>query len=110
MGGDVSFALALPTCFLSRVAKDPDAKVVETPLTPAELKEFREREEKLKAFIADMRLQLAKLNREVLRYTTAVDEIPGTAELLQYEKRFIELYNQGMYTLVTDTITLHEMN
>lgn len=42
-----------------------------------------------------MRLELAKLNREVLRYSTAIDEVPGTAELLQYEKRFIELYNQG---------------
>lgn len=43
-----------------------------------------------------MRLELAKLNREVLKYTVAVDEIPGTAELLQYEKRFMELYNQGI--------------
>lgn len=42
-----------------------------------------------------MRLELAKLNRDVLRYTVAIDEVPGTAELLQYEKRFIELYNQG---------------
>lgn len=42
-----------------------------------------------------MRLELAKLNRDVLRHTVAIDEVPGTAELLQYEKRFIELYNQG---------------
>lgn len=42
-----------------------------------------------------MRLELAKVNREVLRYSLAIDEVPGTAELLQYEKRFIELYNQG---------------
>ncbi|XP_063623310.1 coiled-coil domain-containing protein 93 [Cydia splendana] len=75
-------------------ARDPAAKVEEQPLTPAELKEFRDREEKLKAFITNMRLELARLNREVLRYTVALDEVPGTAELLQYEKRFIELYNQ----------------
>ncbi|XP_075978632.1 coiled-coil domain-containing protein 93 [Anticarsia gemmatalis] len=77
-----------------RSAKDPDSKVEEQPLTPAELKEFTEREEKLKTFISTMRLELGKLNREVLRYSTAIDEVPGTAELLQYEKRFIELYNQ----------------
>lgn len=46
-----------------------------------------------------MRLELAKLNREVLRYSTAIDEVPGTAELLQYEKRFIELYNQGKISI-----------
>ncbi|PZC84282.1 hypothetical protein B5X24_HaOG205477 [Helicoverpa armigera] len=78
-----------------RAAKDPDTKIEEKPLSPAELKEFNEREEKLKAFITSMRLELAKLNREVLRYSNAIDEVPGTAELLQYEKRFIELYNQG---------------
>ncbi|CAB3259752.1 unnamed protein product [Arctia plantaginis] len=77
-----------------RSIKDPTTKIEEKPLTPAELKEFNEREEKLKAFITNMRLELGKINREVLRYTTAIDEVPGTAELLQYEKRFIELYNQ----------------
>uniref|UniRef100_A0A2A4KAB2 Coiled-coil domain-containing protein 93 n=1 Tax=Heliothis virescens TaxID=7102 RepID=A0A2A4KAB2_HELVI len=77
-----------------RAAKDPNTKIEEKPLSPAELKEFNEREEKLKAFITSMRLELAKLNREVLRYSNAIDEVPGTAELLQYEKRFIELYNQ----------------
>ncbi|XP_013140125.1 PREDICTED: coiled-coil domain-containing protein 93 isoform X1 [Papilio polytes] len=77
-----------------RKAKDPKAEVEEQPLTPAELKEFHEREGKLKSFIASTRLELGKLNRQMLRYTVAIDEIPGTAELLQYEKRFVELYNQ----------------
>jgi hypothetical protein len=67
------------------------------PLTPEELKEFQQREEKLKSFIVNMRLESTKLNREILRYTIAIDEVPGTAELLQYEKRFIELYNQGNF-------------
>ncbi|KAI8426311.1 hypothetical protein MSG28_005184 [Choristoneura fumiferana] len=75
-------------------AQDPAVKVEEQPLTSEELKEFKLREEKIKAFIINMRLELAKLNRDVLRYTVAIDEVPGTAELLQYEKRFIELYNQ----------------
>lgn len=76
------------------LAKDPNTKIEEQPLSPAELKEFNDREDKLKAYITSMRLELAKLNREVLRYSTAIDEVPGTAELLQYEKRFLELYNQ----------------
>lgn len=83
---------------INRIVQDPDAKVKDTPLTPAELNEYQDREEKLKNFIANMRLELAKVNREVLRYSFAIDEVPGTAELLQYEKRFIELYNQGKLT------------
>lgn len=67
-------------------------------MTPEELKEFHDREEKLKSFITSSKLELAKLNREVLRYTVAIDEVPGPTELLQYEKRFIELYNQGRST------------
>ncbi|XP_059053892.1 coiled-coil domain-containing protein 93 isoform X2 [Achroia grisella] len=77
-----------------RLARDPNTVVEDKPLTPEELKEFQEREEKLKSFITNMRLELAKLNREVLRYSLNIDEVPGTAELLQYEKRFMELYNQ----------------
>ncbi|KAL4703277.1 hypothetical protein ACJJTC_015409 [Scirpophaga incertulas] len=79
---------------LLREAKDPNKLVNDQPLTSEELNEFHQREEKLKMFISNMRLEMARLNREVLRYTTAIDEIPGAAELLQYEKRFIELYNQ----------------
>ncbi|GBP19895.1 Coiled-coil domain-containing protein 93 [Eumeta japonica] len=68
--------------------------VKEEPLSPSELKEFQQREEKLKCFISNLKLELAKINRETLRYTIAIDEVPGQAELLQYERRFIELYNQ----------------
>ncbi|CAH0398688.1 unnamed protein product [Chilo suppressalis] len=75
-------------------AKDPNREVVDQPLSPEELKEFYQREEKLKSFITNLRLELARSNREVLKYTMAIDEVPGTAELLQYEKRFMELYNQ----------------
>lgn len=84
-----------------RTAQDPSKKIEDHPMTPAELREFHEREQKLTAFISNIRLELAKLNREVLRYTVAIDEVPGTAELLQYEKRFLELYNQGK--LISDT-------
>lgn len=82
--------------------KDPNVEIVEEPLTPEELKEFHEREEKLKAFITSLKLELGKLNREVLRYSVAIDEVPGPAELLQYEKRFIELYNQGILLTISE--------
>lgn len=77
-----------------RLAQKPNKSIEDEPLSPEELKEFQNREEKLKSFISSIRLELARLNREILRFTVAIDEVPGTAELLQYEKRFIELYNQ----------------
>ncbi|XP_038206369.1 coiled-coil domain-containing protein 93 [Zerene cesonia] len=77
-----------------RSAQEPTAVVEEEPLTPVELKEFNDREKKIKDFISKIRSELGHLNRQVLRYTVAIDEVPGTAELLQYEKRFVELYNQ----------------
>ncbi|CAK1556176.1 unnamed protein product [Leptosia nina] len=77
-----------------RGEQEPTAVIHEEPLTPEELKEFQEREKKLKDFISKTRAELGHLNRQVLKYTVAIDEIPGTAELLQYEKRFVELYNQ----------------
>ncbi|XP_045766626.1 coiled-coil domain-containing protein 93 [Maniola jurtina] len=79
---------------LLRTAKEPDMVVEEQPLTPEELKEFQDREKKLKDYISGVRVELGHLNRQVLRYSVAIDEVPGTAELLQYEKRFVELYNQ----------------
>ncbi|CAK1586276.1 unnamed protein product [Parnassius mnemosyne] len=77
-----------------REVQNTGSKIEEQPLTPAELQEFKEREGKLNEFITSTRLELGKLNRQILRYTVALDEIPGAAELLQYEKRFVELYNQ----------------
>ncbi|CAH2039724.1 unnamed protein product, partial [Iphiclides podalirius] len=77
-----------------RNAQDSNIEVEEQPLTETESKEFQERERKLKSFITSTRLELGKLNRQIMRYSVAIDEIPGTAELLQYEKRFVELYNQ----------------
>ncbi|VVC90904.1 unnamed protein product [Leptidea sinapis] len=77
-----------------RAAEEPTAVVLEDPLTSEELKEFSEREAKLKKYINSIRVELGHLNRQVLRFSTAIDEVPGSAELLQYEKRFVELYNQ----------------
>lgn len=41
-----------------------------------------------------LRIKLAKVNREVALLQRQVDDIPKRAELAQYQKRFVELYNQ----------------
>ena len=45
---------------------------------------------KLKA----LKLKVAKKNREISTLKRKLDEVPSRNELTQYQKRFIELYNQ----------------
>ena len=47
---------------------------------------------KLKA----LKLKVAKKNREISTLKRKLDETPSRNELTQYQKRFIELYNQSM--------------
>ncbi|VEN49361.1 unnamed protein product [Callosobruchus maculatus] len=63
--------------------------------TPTELssdisKEYEEEIEKIKV----VRLQLAKKNRHVVALQRQLDNVPNRAELAQYQRRFLELYNQ----------------
>ncbi|XP_055328932.1 coiled-coil domain-containing protein 93-like [Paramacrobiotus metropolitanus] len=44
--------------------------------------------------LREIRLRLAKRNREVAQLQRRLDDIPSQAELSQYQKRFIELYDQ----------------
>jgi hypothetical protein len=39
-----------------------------------------------------LRLNLAQVNQQINKFSRAIDEIPTRAELLQYERRFVELY------------------
>ncbi|XP_048455187.1 coiled-coil domain-containing protein 93 [Rhincodon typus] len=41
-----------------------------------------------------IRLLLARRNREIAVLQRKIDEVPSRAELTQYQKRFVELYNQ----------------
>ncbi|RUS75278.1 hypothetical protein EGW08_016970 [Elysia chlorotica] len=41
-----------------------------------------------------IRLLLAKKNREIAGLQRKIDEVPSRAELSQYQRRFLELYNQ----------------
>lgn len=52
--------------------------------------ELTDESDKVKA----LRLQLAKKNRAVVLLQRKLDDIPSRAELAQYQKRFLELYNQ----------------
>lgn len=65
--------------------------------------------------LQNLRLQLAKQNRAILAVQKQLDNIPDRTELAQYQRRFIELYNQvsathketkqfyGLYNTLDDT-------
>lgn len=54
-------------------------------------KEYQDQKE----IVTRMRLQLAKKNRTIASLTRQLDDVPGRSELTQYQRRFMELYNQG---------------
>ena len=58
------------------------------------LKEYEEQKET----VTKARLQLAKKNRAIASLTRQLDDVPGRSELTQYQRRFMELYNQGSPT------------
>ncbi|XP_008205775.1 coiled-coil domain-containing protein 93 isoform X2 [Nasonia vitripennis] len=47
-----------------------------------------------KEVVNRLRLQLAKKNRAIATLTRQLDDVPGRSELTQYQRRFMELYNQ----------------
>lgn len=70
-------------------------KIIEEPRTPAldavELhRELDHEHEQLQK----LRLQVARQNRQLTTVQRQLDNIPDRTELAQYQKRFLELYNQ----------------
>lgn len=61
---------------------------------PAEEEDRMKEYEEQKELVAKARLQLAKKNRAIASLTRQLDDVPGRSELTQYQKRFLELYNQ----------------
>ncbi|XP_066246824.1 coiled-coil domain-containing protein 93 [Euwallacea similis] len=59
-------------------------------LTPEQLEQIEAFTEKL----AVVRLELAKKNQIVAKLQRQLDDIPNRAEMAQYQRRFLELYNQ----------------
>ena len=57
--------------------------------------EDNEKYNSFKTKIHGFRLKIAKKNREISLLQRKLDEIPSRTELSQYQKRFIELYNQS---------------
>lgn len=50
-----------------------------------------------KDIVCKLKLQLAKKNRQVALMARQLDDVPCRSELTQYQKRFLELYNQGKF-------------
>jgi hypothetical protein len=50
--------------------------------------------------VQKLRLVLAKRTRSIATLQRQLDEVPGRAELAQYQHRFLELYNQGRWCTV----------
>jgi len=48
-----------------------------------------------RARVNALRLQLARTSRATATLQRQLDDVPGRAELAQYQRRFLELYNQG---------------
>lgn len=44
--------------------------------------------------VQSLKLQIAKKNRSIAFLKRQLDEIPGRGELAQYQRRFLELYNE----------------
>lgn len=59
------------------------------------VKEYEDQKEA----VMRVRLQLAKKNRTIASLTRQLDDVPGRSELTQYQRRFMELYNQGNWKL-----------
>ncbi|OQV18537.1 Coiled-coil domain-containing protein 93 [Hypsibius exemplaris] len=82
--------------------------------------ELRKRLETERSTLSEVRLRLAQRNREVAQLQRSLDDVPSQAELSQYQKRFIELYDQvaaklretkkyyTLYNTLTDTKTYYE--
>jgi len=62
---------------------------------PVEEEDRAKEYEDQKEAITRVRLQLAKKNRIIASLTRQLDDVPGRSELTQYQRRFMELYNQG---------------
>lgn len=58
--------------------------------------------------LKSLRLQLAKKNRSYVAIKRQLDTVPDRTELAQYQRRFLELYNQGMVNF--SHLSIHCLN
>lgn len=60
--------------------------------------------EELQKSLASTRLALGRRNRAVASLQRQLDQVPTRAELAQYQRRFMELYSQGMNVALISAI------
>ncbi|KAL1490673.1 hypothetical protein ABEB36_013329 [Hypothenemus hampei] len=89
---EVSFKESCKKEMLKLETEIGEFKQIMSPVevTPQQQKEIEELSEKIKL----VRLQLAKKNQIVAKLERQLDDIPNRAEMTQYQRRFLELYNQ----------------
>lgn len=78
--------------YLSLFSRNAKEVAKSTRTDPKITKELEEDNEAVKT----LRLYLAKKNRIISALQRQLDEIPSRPELAQYQRRFLELYNQGI--------------
>lgn len=66
------------------------------PTPEEDLHDMQQTLEKEKERLQIIRMQLAKKNRAIISIERKLDNIPDRTELSQYQRRFIELYSQGI--------------
>jgi hypothetical protein len=71
---------------------DDDDEDADAAAERARMREIEGVHERDTAKLAKMRQVLAQKNQTIARMRRQIDEIPTRAELLQYERRFVELY------------------
>ena len=76
---------------MARLAVEPSVRFVIKSMGYHGLIKMLLKTDRLVSFIYHQ----AKKNREISALQRSIDEVPSRAELAQYQRRFIELYNQG---------------
>ncbi|XP_067002897.2 coiled-coil domain-containing protein 93 isoform X2 [Anabrus simplex] len=75
---------------LQKMVKDAQENATPDEDNDQIAKQFEDEQER----VQKLRLLLAKRNRAIALLQRQLDEVPGRAELAQYQRRFLELYNQ----------------
>ncbi|KAJ9598441.1 hypothetical protein L9F63_010885, partial [Diploptera punctata] len=75
---------------LQKLVKDAQDSATPDEDSDQVTKQFEEEKDR----VQKLRLVLAKRNRSIAALQRQLDEVPGRAELAQYQRRFLELYNQ----------------
>lgn len=72
----------------------------ELPTVEEDLHHMQDTVDKEKERLHLFRMQLAKKNRAIVSIERKLDNIPDRTELAQYQRRFIELYSQGICLII----------